>query len=122
MSCSVVRWLGVASMDEGDYRRASSGSVVLKVGISIVPMRPIAPALSLRQHGNGEKSESVTRPGLTPFPAAHATTGHPATGRAAPSIQFAAPRPPGRLTALLLLHPQGASAGKTAIADASAVG
>jgi hypothetical protein len=113
-------------MDEGDYRRASSGSVVLKVGISIVPMRPIAPALSLQQHGNGEKSESVTRPGLTtdlamvraqhpPYPSAHATTGHPATGRAAPS-------PPGLLTAVPLIHPQGASAGKTVIADASPVG
>ena len=120
-------------MDEGDYRRASSGSVVLKVGISIVPMRPIAPALSLQQLGNGEKSESVTRPGLTtelamvrpqhpPYPSAHATTGHPATGRAALSIQFAAPSPPGLLTTVPLIHPQGASARKTVIADASPVG
>lgn len=42
-------------MDEGDYRRASPGSVVLNVGTSIVPMRPIAPALSLQQHGEGAK-------------------------------------------------------------------
>jgi hypothetical protein len=42
-------------MDEGDYRRASPGSVVLNVGTSIVPMRPIAPALNLQQHGNGAK-------------------------------------------------------------------
>jgi hypothetical protein len=85
-------------MDEGDYRRASSGSVVLKVGISIVPMRPIAPELSLQQLGNGEKSESVTRPGLTTKLA-----------------MVRAQHPP-------FIHPQGASARKTVIADASPLG
>jgi hypothetical protein len=55
MSCGIVRWLGVASVDEGDCGRASPGSVVLDVGPSIVPMRPIAPALSLQQHGEGAK-------------------------------------------------------------------
>ena len=120
-------------MDEGDYRRASSGSVVLKVGISIVPMRPIAPALSLQQLGNGEKSESVTRPGLTtelamvrpqhpPYPSAHDTTGHPATGRAALSIQLRRAKRAGAANNGSSHSPAGASARKTVIADASPVG
>lgn len=241
----------MASVDEGDYRRASPGSVVLNVGTSIVPMRPIAPALSLQQHGEGAKelvgdavksplasckaavdratpapsepsrgqvlvtpggsaayesapradpatcrsagsqpsrnwriqvtaryatqfrtggvdscllvthaplpsqyrfrvtafgdaspgarvlfreltitsgSRGTERPGLTAdlamvraqhHPLAHATIGHPATGRAALSIQFAAPSKLGLLTAVPLAHPQRASARKTVIADAS---
>jgi hypothetical protein len=42
-------------VDEDNHRRASSGNVVLNVGTSIVPMRSIAPALSLQEHGEGAR-------------------------------------------------------------------
>ena len=51
-----------------------------------------------------------------PYSPAHATTAHPATGRAALSIEFAASSLLGLLTAVLLVHQQRASARRTVIA------
>src|ERR1044071_4357005 len=57
-----------------------------------------------------------------PHPTANATIGHPATGRAALSIESAASSLLGLLTAILLVHQQRASARITVIAGASPLG
>ena len=90
-------------MDEGN---ASPGIRVLFREVPIVG-------------GGGEgftADVAMVRAQHLPYSPAHATTAHPATGRAALSIEFAASSLLGLLTAVLLVHQQRASARRTVIA------
>jgi hypothetical protein len=108
-----VQRLGVTSVDEGN---ASPGIRVLFREVPIVG------------GGSGGEAAGLTadvamvRAQHSLYPPAHATTAHPATGRAALSIEFAASSLLGLLTAILLVHQQRASARMTVIAGASPLG
>lgn len=101
-----MRRLGVVSVDENDHRQAPPGSIVLNVGTSIRPMRPVAPALSLQEHGEAQESQPVTLKPTLAFgkPAVTTTSGSSggeaagltadlAMVRAAPSLPARTPRP-----------------------------
>jgi hypothetical protein len=109
-SCS--DW-GVTSVDEDD---ASPGVRVLFREVTITSGSSGGEVAGLTV------DLAMVRAQHPPYPPAHATIGHPATGRAALSIEFAASSPLGLLTAVLLVHPQRASARMTVIAGASPLG
>jgi hypothetical protein len=106
-----VQRLGVASVDEDD---ACPGIPVLFREVTITSSS-VGEAVGLTA------DLAMVRAQHLPYPIAHATTGHPPTGRAALSIEFAASSPLGLLTAVLLVHRQRVPARMTVIAGASSL-
>jgi hypothetical protein len=104
-----VQRLGVASVDKDD---ASPGVRVLFREVPITSGSEAAGFMAALAMARAAPSH----------PPAHATIGHPATGRAALSIESAASSLLGLLTAILLVHQQRASARMTVIAGASPLG
>lgn len=113
VSCGVVQRLGVANVDKDD---ASPGVRVLFREV------PITSGSSGGEVAGFMAALAIARAQHPPHPPAHATIGHPATGRAALSIESAASSLLGLLTAVLLVHQQRASARMTVIAGASPLG